>query len=407
MSQTATPRPRVPGWPLEITVTYDSLSGTPILRAGKAQYSTFECMPTSKSKMLQTVYIFLDEGFIPYHHSYYDNYGAQLKEKYTWLGDHMGYKFASAWNKIMLREWVMPHKQIADPLCFGRYGIRGSLGYNPKLLVMLWERKELLLQCHKDGIMNIAPFVLHSGLAPKELKEQFGNADWKKITSNSLSRNKIFCNKFGAADRRMSRLMLDVPTTALLKMDSWRNVTYGAVLQEILAAKKERRLGKLTSWDITRLHVVVTDVERMAAQLDEPFNHGWSYRRIERQHTIYQNAVAAKRYGTDRIEYVCGPGSVVGEEFDLVLLDTPLQIAEEGNAQNHCVASYIWDVTKGECSIYSLRDKKGERLTTVQIHSDTRVGQHYGKHNRNPTPEEDQWVRRAVSDWRSKVGLFD
>lgn len=389
-------------WPLEITVSYHATHGTPVIAAGKASYNYFEMLPKSKAKMLQSVRFFLDEGYVPYHSSYYDDYGAILKEKYTWLGESLGYRFADAWNKTMYREWVVPLHDPAYKLCFGRYGNRGSLGYHHNLLLMLWKNRELVEQCWKDGTVNISPLVLTAGESPKDLKSQFGNGAWKKICGNSFSRNKLLCYKFGFADGGNLMPLLDIPTTALTKMASHHATPHPAIVAEFLRMKKERRLKTLAPHVITNMSYVIRDTERMAEQLGETFNDRWSFNRIEEEHVKLQNRITIQKYSPEPFapEALCGPGSVEGEDFSLVYLDTALDVAEEGNAQHHCVASYVAEARRGACSIYSLRDKTGERLTTVQLYPNGRLGQHYGKFNRQPTIEEATFVMSTLVKWR-------
>jgi len=63
-----------------------------------------------------------------------------------------------------------------------------------------------------------------------------------------------------------------------------------------------------------------------------------------------------------------------------VLLLTPAQLADEGEALNHCVGGYAESVRRGQCHIVSIRGKKSR--STVELSSDGRqVRQHHAARN--------------------------
>jgi hypothetical protein len=77
------------------------------------------------------------------------------------------------------------------------------------------------------------------------------------------------------------------------------------------------------------------------------------------------------------------------------------ELKEEGNAQKHCVYSYVASCVKGSTSIWSMR-LNGDRQLTVEVRLDgTTITQLRGKCNRNAIPKE----ILILQHWEVKEGL--
>ena len=77
------------------------------------------------------------------------------------------------------------------------------------------------------------------------------------------------------------------------------------------------------------------------------------------------------------------------EGYEAILLDNALAIREEGEAMSHCVGSYSEDCRDGRFAVYSIRDKRGDRVSTLglRLRPSIKLNQHYGRFNapvRNP-----------------------
>lgn len=81
-------------------------------------------------------------------------------------------------------------------------------------------------------------------------------------------------------------------------------------------------------------------------------------------------------------------------KFAIVLPKTSDDIKAEGNSLNHCVASYIHRVLKGECNILFMRhiDKTDESFITVELRNGN-ICQYKGKNNRSLTDEEKDFLK--------------
>ena len=82
-----------------------------------------------------------------------------------------------------------------------------------------------------------------------------------------------------------------------------------------------------------------------------------------------------------------------------MLLDNAFDIADEGTCMNHCVGLYAGDVARGTYLVYSVRDMKGNRLSTLGIRiveGKYVFNQHYGKCNSVVTDVEQIAIVESV-----------
>lgn len=84
-------------------------------------------------------------------------------------------------------------------------------------------------------------------------------------------------------------------------------------------------------------------------------------------------------------------------------ITSELELYREGRAHKHCVYSYMWDVFYRRTFIFSLKLRSPEgqrRLLTIEVR-DSKIYQIRGLFNRQPTPEEMNWVQR----WANSASL--
>lgn len=88
--------------------------------------------------------------------------------------------------------------------------------------------------------------------------------------------------------------------------------------------------------------------------------------------------------------------------YSIVAPKTPTDVQHEGDALNHCVASYIKKIVDGRCMIYFLRKTSAleTSLVTFEVRDETIVQAH-GLHNRNLTNPE----LHALSEYAAKMKL--
>lgn len=76
----------------------------------------------------------------------------------------------------------------------------------------------LVRQLERDGLMHLYPLVLNFKKSPEKLKERFGKSLWKKLASNSFTRNSFFCkysSLFTLHDSQTLSKILVIPSTIL------------------------------------------------------------------------------------------------------------------------------------------------------------------------------------------------
>jgi hypothetical protein len=82
-------------------------------------------------------------------------------------------------------------------------------------------------------------------------------------------------------------------------------------------------------------------------------------------------------------------------------ITTAEELAAEGRAMRHCVASFAGMIERGITSIWSLRQDGGRRLTVEVIPSARAIVQARGKCNRLPTNAE----KSILKNWAAQNGL--
>ena len=93
-----------------------------------------------------------------------------------------------------------------------------------------------------------------------------------------------------------------------------------------------------------------------------------------------------------------------GKVYSVVAPKDSNDLKKEGDALNHCVASYIKRVIDGECLIYFLRKDKAESLITFEVRHNTIV-QVKGLHNRKPTENEQQALKEFAKHRKMEVNF--
>ena len=73
---------------------------------------------------------------------------------------------------------------------------------------------------------------------------------------------------------------------------------------------------------------------------------------------------------------------VSGLQWQFVELTSSAALREEGDAMRHCVAGYDGDCHRGQSHIFSVRDAKGRRVSTLELRVKTRNGQYVIHQNR-------------------------
>lgn len=325
------------------------------------------------------------------------------------MHDHM--------NRLMYKKFVVPYKDILVKVNFQR----GHVAVNS--LQDIQRNEAVCREVYEDGLFNLLPVVALTGASPKELKQEWGGA-WKVISKNSLNKNRAVAslmprmnhNKYGK-DFLLS--IAQLPTSVLHlggDIQVMRHVAAHYKGQWGKLKGQRQGFGTSQSKALRDIHHVVTDTERLASQLEAPFDPLWSPRKMKEKHDQYSRELTARKYSPAKIEWLkdIAVKEVSYAGYNAVLLDSRALIAEEGNAMGHCVAGYAESVAGGSYLVYSIT-KDGERSSTLGVHvrekASIRVSaigtpslvhyifsQHYGKYNARLTDEKEAMLGRGIVD---------
>lgn len=276
----------------------------------------------------------------------------------------------------------------------------------------LWgsfEHEDIALQCKKDGIENVIPAVVLFGKNPQELKNELGKSIWKKICKNSYSKNRMIFH--AVAGNRISfqsfQDFVDVPYTLARSKnvyqhrDLWKHIKNSGLPMNAFSDKKHPEFRKART-----IVTMFMDTNRMALQLQQPFNPEWSVRRMHEEHerlTRMQRGILRKESELEN--------SLRFDEFQqlpVVLhngcradpLLTRAEVILEGEEMSHCVGGYATSCARGHYVVYSLnKDCIRTTLGIDRIQNQDKsykyvFSQHYGKFNNAVTDAD--FIETAV-----------
>jgi hypothetical protein len=99
------------------------------------------------------------------------------------------------------------------------------------------------------------------------------------------------------------------------------------------------------------------DTLKMAKTLDKKLNCSWSERRLKEEHDTWAKIITDIVYTDGNRNMLVDDLFLKFAEFsEYKLLTETKDMALEGRKNNHCVATYINKVDKGECGVYSIGD---------------------------------------------------
>ncbi len=156
------------------------------------------------------------------------------------------------------------------------------------------------------------------------------------------------------------------------------------------------------------------DVADYVLNGDRTFNPKWKWNRTAEECELWHDRLAqdkgmkSAKYGpSTRIDKGEHPDAVEVQGFTFTALRRPLDIAAEGAAMRHCVASYIPSVANGQCHIISV-SKAGKRVATLELSSAYMGLQFKAARNAEPPPEailaKNEYVRKTLAPLKKARG---
>jgi len=250
--------------------------------------------------------------------------------------------------------------------------------------------EDILAQAEKDKISNIIPLITYLEKDPKELREHFGKAAWKKLTKCSYSKNQMIVQKAGEdeyskATNYHSTLMRY--TGYVPGFDIFFKKT-GLPFKSF-----SNRSNTLQRNEAKKYRDLFVDTQHMLEVLGKPFDHTWSPRRMQEEHdnAIKENRKQRLLAQKDKLNFK------FDSRFKLPVIEhngvvcSPLldieAVQKEGDEMRHCVAGYADYCYRGDYAVYSIVDSKGTRSTLgLYVEKSDKqykftFSQHYGKQN--------------------------
>ncbi len=228
----------------------------------------------------------------------------------------------------------------------------------------------------------------------------------KRLVECSLVR--VFYNdwaKLDALDPEWMRVILEHGGEEWLRIDGWPE--QGG---DVLRRKWARRSALWMGWHSIRANHVVDWLH--VAQSE---GHAWlgnlgsgghpkkllKCGSIERLFHEARKGLPVRKasdvaLGTDDETFVAD----LGAGHTLVELRSPMALLKEGNIMRHCIGhgGYDWLLLAPDRHLYSVRDRDGAPLATLEIHGSA-VRQFRGPKNADPTPAVLDLVTGVAADW--------
>jgi hypothetical protein len=161
----------------------------------------------------------------------------------------------------------------------------------------------------------------------------------------------------------------------------------------------------------------VTDTMRMASLLELPFNPNWSLRKLEEKHDKMSKEIARRKYSSDPfgwlekdvekdIQKQCDEASV-NCEFKPKLIRSPLDMANQGAQERHCVASYAQLVNEepNNAIIFTVEGPAGETVSTLMV-GRGEVLQHFHAYNKPVTDESLQEMAEKLAVLVNRIQTY-
>lgn len=235
--------------------------------------------------------------------------------------------------------------------------------YDPRKVNKALKNLPLFEQAVRDKNTHLLPLMLYFEQDTQALKSRFGKGLWKKICSSS---------KYKLLDISM---YLDNDPEWFYTRTSVRNKIKNRGSLALVAAKiaPSEKYARST-FDL------VYDTHRLARRHGEEVNLDWSLPRWEREHERLTQKNLNENYSNVVFSL---PHVVELTGYTFTKLTTEKEIAEEGRAQHHCVASYAKRASSGSYAVYRI---EGLERATLGLLIST-GGQHlfnqcYGSCNR-------------------------
>lgn len=316
--------------------------------------------------------------------------------------------FCKFFNGAMNRVWIKPVYPLVMQYAWAPRG-KSISGYN---VTKIWNAIDKIRQAESDGLHHLVPWIIKFEKDPKQLKEMFGERVWKQLCKNSKTRNKLLADQ-----TNVDNIVINGRKELILSR------YHGSIEAAIKVPSKYLRWGNLVEFDEAFIWIMENkpqaidkkvnghalrhlfwDTRQQADELGERFNPEWSIRKMKEKHQEFSRRILEKDFSAERFKWLEGRNLpttfAYAGGYTATLLQSPFEVAEEGSAMRHCVASYISWCQKGRYLVYSIR-KGEERSSTLGIDQSVsarvwEIQQHYGQCNKRVESWEELMLAKAL-----------
>ncbi len=327
-----------------------------------------------------------------------------IADLYNEAGDKLGMSVAM-YCKMLIgaqhRAYVVPEIDIHNRFDWEYSGIEykknGIVCHkmrwfrNARVINRVNSKIDIIKEYINDSNPHLAGFSLLTGNAYNS-KRRIGKGLWKRFSKTSKSRNDSICKLLFAmapSFTNVERFMHMLRTLETIK-----STLLGAINKEELQAMCSQQfdlkmydlIPKIVKHINRPMYTIAPEEIRLkvqevvdCARMRQNFNPKWSIKRIMEEHAIGVKEAFHKKYPNVPFSSTVDLPKYFEDEdkgFKATLLNTALIIAEHGEAQHHCIANYIDQVTEGTYAVYKIED--GIKTTTLGISHSKFSTQHYG-----------------------------
>lgn len=280
--------------------------------------------------------------------------------------------------KQAIEKWfILPYLPYAKSLCMYRQGPKWLWNFHKLNNLALSYNK--IKQADKDGIFNIAPFILSYGKTPKELKSMFGKSLWKKLSHNSFSRNKLIeaSNLFVGAANVVPSTVLKNEYIAKYTLEGGIRYNYGIYIRRHngnIVAMIEKffiiwKNSKFFYKNVSSHYMdIYLDMMDMGAQLNKKPNPK-TMGEVEVLHERYTKEIMEREDSRTKDttpvtqvlnsfkigEYICTP------------LTSAADLYKEGKIMHHCIYSYLDRIKEQEYYAVHIENLVTKEVSTLGI----------------------------------------
>lgn len=256
--------------------------------------------------------------------------------------------------------------------------------YDPTKVNKALRNLPLFEQAVKDKNTHLLPLMLYFEQDTQELKNRFGKGLWKKICGSS---------KYKLLD--IAVYLEKDPEWFYVRTSVRNKIKYsgspGLIAAKIAPSAKYAR----QTFDI------IWDTSHLAARHGEEVNNNWSLSRWKEEHERLTRKTFDVRYSSEAFSE---PHEVEVEGYTFTKLITEVDIAQEGRAQHHCVASYAKRSSSGSYAVYKIEGPERATLGIIVRDGQYLFNQCYGSCNKLVSEELTNTCHKFVNEL-NKNGL--